>query len=91
MILEPLANDTDPLRIAIDDAWLTDETRCVNQLLQQTQLDDAAQQRIEVLARKLVINVREKAQAQGSIDAFMQEYDLSSQEGVVLMKDRTPA
>ena len=85
MILEPLANDTNPLRIAIDDAWLANETRCVNQILSQTKLNEDAQQRIESLARRLVIAVRAKAQVQGSIDAFMQEYDLSSQEGVVLM------
>ncbi len=85
MIFEPIASDTDPLRSAIDAAWLSDETRVVNQLLQQTQFDGNAQSRIEALARQLVIGVREKAHAQGSIDAFMQEYDLSSQEGVVLM------
>ncbi len=85
MIFEPIASDTDPLRSAIDVAWLSDETRVVNQLLQQIQFDGNAQSRIEALARQLVIGVREKAHAQGSIDAFMQEYDLSSQEGVVLM------
>jgi len=85
MILEPITSDSDPLRSAIDNAWLADETTCVNSLLQQVQLDNAALQRIDSLARHLVITVREKSQAQGGIDAFMQEYDLSSQEGVVLM------
>ncbi len=85
MIFKPLASDKNPLRCAIDDAWLADETLAVQQRLNQIQLDDSARQRIDVHARELVIAVREKAQAQGSIDAFMQEYDLSSQEGVVLM------
>ncbi len=85
MIFEPLASNKNPLRCAIDDAWLADETLAVQQLLNQIQLDDSARQRIDAHARELVIAVREKAQAQGSIDAFMQEYDLSSQEGVVLM------
>ncbi|MCF6324251.1 MAG: bifunctional proline dehydrogenase/L-glutamate gamma-semialdehyde dehydrogenase PutA [Gammaproteobacteria bacterium] len=85
MIVEPLASDKNPLRCAIDDVWLADETRVVNQLLKQTQLADDARQRIDSCARELVIAVREKTQAQGSIDAFIQEYDLSSQEGVVLM------
>ncbi len=85
MIFAPITSDSNPLRIAIDEAWLADETSCVNALLQQVKLSDDAQQRIDALARKLVIAVREKSQAQGSIDAFMQEYDLSSQEGVVLM------
>jgi RHH-type proline utilization regulon transcriptional repressor/proline dehydrogenase/delta 1-pyrroline-5-carboxylate dehydrogenase len=85
MIFDPLATDKNPLRRAIDEAWLIDETRSVQLLLKQTQLDDGVRARIDCLARELVIAVREKAQAQGSIDAFMQEYDLSSQEGVVLM------
>ncbi len=84
-IFEPITSDSDPLRIAIDEAWLVDETTCVNALLQQIKFSEDAQQRIDALARRLVIAVREKSQAQGSIDAFMQEYDLSSQEGVVLM------
>lgn len=85
MIFETITSDTAPLRIAIDDAWLADETSSVNTLLQQAQLNDDVQKRIESLARQLVLAVREKSQTQGSIDAFMQEYDLSSQEGVVLM------
>jgi len=85
MISEPLASNKNPLRCAIDDAWLADETLAVQQLLNQIQLDDSTRQHIDALARELVIGVREKAQAQGNIDAFMQEYDLSSQEGVVLM------
>jgi len=85
MVFEPLANDNNPLRRAIDEAWLVDETDCIQSLLKQIQLDGDARQRIDRRAREFVTAVRDKAQAQGSIDAFMQEYDLSSQEGLVLM------
>ncbi len=40
---------------------------------------------IERQAAKLVAGVRERAQDAGVIEAFMREYDLSSEEGVLLM------
>ena len=40
---------------------------------------------VQALARRLVQAVRASRHAQGTIDAFMQEYSLSSEEGVVLM------
>ena len=40
---------------------------------------------IAELARQLVAAVRAGRRQQGGIDAFMQEYSLSSEEGVVLM------
>ena len=73
-----------PLRQAIDDAYLQDETDAVNLLLPLATLDEALSDRIETLARELVQEVR-KQPARGSLDAFLHEYDLSSQEGVMLM------
>ena len=43
------------------------------------------QRRVAELARQLVAAVRAGRTKQGGIDAFMQEYSLSSEEGVVLM------
>lgn len=85
MIFDAINSDSNPLRVAIDAAWLADESACVKALLQQVTFSGDAQSRIDALARRLVVAVRENAAAQGTIDAFMQEYDLSSEEGVVLM------
>ena len=41
--------------------------------------------KVKEIARRLVADVRANRSAQGGIDAFMQEYSLSSEEGVVLM------
>src|SRR5690606_20587868 len=41
--------------------------------------------RVMARARTLVEAVRRRGKSQGGIDAFMQEYELSSKEGVVLM------
>ena len=65
--------------------YRADETRCVNALLDSVNLDHAARDRIATTARQLVTDVREKRVGKGGIDAFMHEYGLSSQEGVVLM------
>ncbi|MFQ5936007.1 MAG: bifunctional proline dehydrogenase/L-glutamate gamma-semialdehyde dehydrogenase PutA [Acidiferrobacterales bacterium] len=75
----------DPLRAVIRDAFLADETTSLEALLPQAEIDTAANARVAEQARKLVIAVREKSKTQGGLDAFMHEYDLSSEEGVMLM------
>lgn len=65
--------------------WLADERECVAAVLEGARLDDAARQRIVGRASLLVERVREAAAGKGGVEALMQQYDLSSEEGVVLM------
>ncbi|HUF22181.1 MAG TPA: proline dehydrogenase family protein, partial [Burkholderiales bacterium] len=65
--------------------WLADETDCVRSLLRQAEADDAASDRIVTRATKLVEQVRAARAHRGGIETLIQEYDLSSEEGVVLM------
>ncbi len=65
--------------------WLADESECVRSLLEQARLEDDARQRITGRAMLLVERVREAAADKGGVEALMQQYDLSSEEGVVLM------
>lgn len=74
-----------PSRAKIDDRLFADETDLVKSLAAEARLSDADATKVSALAEKLVAAVRGKRQSQGSIDAFMQEYSLSSEEGVVLM------
>ncbi len=74
-----------PLRAAISAAHLEDEAACVDRLLHRAALDGAAQWRVEGAAARLVRAAREQRLAYSGLDAFLHEYDLSSQEGVVLM------
>src|SRR3569623_32412 len=74
-----------PLRQVIADAYTADETDCVESLLRGLALDTDARVRIARRAREHVIAVRGHQRRQGTLEAFLQEYDLSSQEGVVLM------
>ncbi len=74
-----------PSRDAIDTRLFADETELVKKLAVEAQLSASGNERVAKLAAKLVHAVRAKRQTQGGIDAFMQEYSLSSEEGVVLM------
>jgi RHH-type proline utilization regulon transcriptional repressor/proline dehydrogenase/delta 1-pyrroline-5-carboxylate dehydrogenase len=75
----------DDLRSAIDAHYRADETECLEQLLSQLELSDQARANIDSYAHKLVSTVRKETQHQGGIDAFLHEYGLSTQEGVLLM------
>ncbi len=75
----------DPRRAAIRDALAADETATVEALLPQAAISADANARVAEQARRLVIAVREKRKTLGGLDAFMHEYDLASDEGVMLM------
>ncbi len=68
-------------------AYLMDETTHLESLLHQATLDASAAQRVHEVAHQLVSAVRKKnaGHANAGLDAFLREYDLSSQEGVLLM------
>ncbi len=74
-----------PDRSAIAAKLFADETQTVKMLAAEAALDAEDQKRVAELARQLVAAVRAARRQQGGIDAFMQEYSLSSEEGVVLM------
>ncbi len=75
----------DALRKALDDAWHKDEGEHVRFLLEHVPLDAGQRERIRDDALDLVKRVRERSRDAGVMEAFMREYDLSSEEGVILM------
>jgi RHH-type transcriptional regulator, proline utilization regulon repressor / proline dehydrogenase / delta 1-pyrroline-5-carboxylate dehydrogenase len=83
VISQPISSDS--LRRAMDDAWLADETGHVRFLLEQVQLDRTRRDAVRERALDLVRRVRERSRDAGVMEAFMREYDLSSEEGVILM------
>src|SRR5438552_2080566 len=74
-----------PSRAAIAAKLFADETDTTKALAAEATLSPEDQRRVAELARQLVAAVRAGRRQQGGIDAFMQEYSLSSEEGVVLM------
>ena len=75
----------DPLTSALEGQWYSDESEHVHFLLEQVGLNDDDRQQIREQATDLVRAVRERSRDAGAMEAFMREYDLSSEEGVVLM------
>ena len=72
-------------RDEIDAYLFKDETALIRGLADKAKLSTLEDTQVLNIATDLVEVVRKNRNAQGSIDAFMQEYSLSSQEGVVLM------
>ncbi|WP_375595037.1 bifunctional proline dehydrogenase/L-glutamate gamma-semialdehyde dehydrogenase PutA [Algihabitans albus] len=85
MLIDPTLAESGPLRRALREDSLADETAVVRRLTAEAKLDAAACDRIAARARQLVEAVRRSRVRQGGIDAFLHEYELSSKEGVVLM------
>ena len=80
----PLA-DTNPLRQSIRSMYHADETDCVDGLLQALNISQSLQIKIQEDAAALVTQIRENNENHGGLDAFLQEFKLSSDEGVALM------
>ena len=79
------------LRAAIGDACRRDESACISWLKQQNALHDS---RVDVqvnatqtqqLAQRLIETARQQSTGSSSINALMQEFSLSSEEGIALM------
>ncbi len=75
----------DLLRDEIRARYLEDEAAALARLVPLARPTPEANARIDALARDLVTRVREQQRAAAGMQSFLQEYDLSSQEGVLLM------
>ncbi|WP_027476121.1 trifunctional transcriptional regulator/proline dehydrogenase/L-glutamate gamma-semialdehyde dehydrogenase [Curvibacter gracilis] len=77
-----------PLRAAITAAWRRPETEVVPELLAQARLPQPLAEATQQLAQRLARHLRERKSAGGRaglVQGLLQEYALSSQEGVALM------
>ncbi|MCB1629253.1 MAG: bifunctional proline dehydrogenase/L-glutamate gamma-semialdehyde dehydrogenase PutA [Xanthomonadales bacterium] len=75
----------DPAFRRIAESWLRDEAQTVSDLIRIAAPDPELQARVAALAADLVHRVRARAPEQTAVESFMREYDLSSEEGVLLM------
>lgn len=73
------------LRNALEQAWFASETDQVPALLREIPFDADDRAAVLAAAIELVERVRRRSEDHGAMEAFMREYDLSSEEGVVLM------
>jgi RHH-type proline utilization regulon transcriptional repressor/proline dehydrogenase/delta 1-pyrroline-5-carboxylate dehydrogenase len=70
---------------AINADFLGDEERIVRGLAATARLDSQTRAAVQETAVKLVQAVRKAPGGTSGLDAFLRKYDLSSQEGVILM------
>lgn len=66
-------------------AYRCDEQQYLKLLLPQAELPAEVVARIATTASTLITDMRQESQSLGSIDQFLLEYDLSSEEGIILM------
>jgi RHH-type transcriptional regulator, proline utilization regulon repressor / proline dehydrogenase / delta 1-pyrroline-5-carboxylate dehydrogenase len=78
------ALDSDVAR-AVNQRFLADETELVRELADLARIEPDAAAKVRETATSLVQSVRQNRKRVSGLDAFLQKYDLSSQEGVVLM------
>lgn len=75
----------DPLRRAITAAYCADEAEKIRWVLTQPGAERGADGATRQLARKLIEAVRRERSHASGVDALMQEFSLSSEEGIALM------
>lgn len=85
MLFKHAPAQCDALRQAMSVAYLADETQCINEYL--SHLDQSVEQQLRISKRafRLVDAIRQKQSSVDTLNALLQEYDLSSQEGVMLL------
>ena len=74
--------------IAVNTAWRRSESECVENLLAQTELSEDLNQKIYDIAFNLAHSLRDRKSASGKagvVQGLLQEFSLSSQEGIALM------
>lgn len=76
---------TGPLRVALAEAYRSNEDQAVENLIAFAKLPASLLEKAQQTATSLVLGVRERRIGKGGIDAFLAQYNLSSQEGIALM------
>ncbi|MDO6611342.1 bifunctional proline dehydrogenase/L-glutamate gamma-semialdehyde dehydrogenase PutA [Shewanella sp. 1_MG-2023] len=74
-----------PIRQKIRDFYRIDENIAVDHILPLAEINVSARSKAWERARQMVLKIRQDQSGNGAIDALLNEYSLSSEEGVVLM------
>ena len=85
LLSEIPAPSASALRAAITAGWMLDETAHVRDLLAAARQPEADRAAIRATAADLVRRVRARAGDASLVESFMRQYDLGSEEGVLLM------
>jgi RHH-type proline utilization regulon transcriptional repressor/proline dehydrogenase/delta 1-pyrroline-5-carboxylate dehydrogenase len=70
---------------AMTESYFADEVKLLRSLLADIPSDYAQEQKIETTAADIVVKLREYDQSQSGVINFLRYYNLSTQEGIILM------
>lgn len=85
MLLHKITNDNNELRDTIRKYYRAEEEQVINELLPIAQLSNNSQIKVNKKAVELAEQVRKTAQKSGNIQNLLNQYALSTDEGIVLM------
>ena len=85
ILTPPLSPNQSPTRLRMTENYARDEALVVGDLLRIAEVDADTNQRIQATATQLIQGTRGKRGEQSAVESFMRQYDLSSEEGVLLM------
>ncbi|MBS3798414.1 MULTISPECIES: bifunctional proline dehydrogenase/L-glutamate gamma-semialdehyde dehydrogenase PutA [unclassified Pseudoalteromonas] len=74
-----------PIRQKIRDFYRIDENEVIDHILPLAEVGVTARSRAWERARQMVLNIRKDQDGQSGVDALLNEFSLSTEEGVVLM------
>lgn len=85
MLFNGTLNNVSTIRQTIRDNYRADENTILEKLLPIAEISVDAKSRAWEYARNLVVNIRKDQVGKGGVDALLNEFSLSTEEGVVLM------
>lgn len=85
MLLESKIQTQCPIRQNIREFYRIDEAQAIDHILPEAEVNMRARSRAWERARTMVLQIRREQEGHGGVDALLNEYSLSTSEGVVLM------
>jgi RHH-type proline utilization regulon transcriptional repressor/proline dehydrogenase/delta 1-pyrroline-5-carboxylate dehydrogenase len=85
ILIGELPHSAGAARARLSTHYARDETELMRELLERAALPAAERDLVLTRAAELVARVRAKAGQQSAVESLMRQYDLSSEEGVLLM------
>jgi RHH-type transcriptional regulator, proline utilization regulon repressor / proline dehydrogenase / delta 1-pyrroline-5-carboxylate dehydrogenase len=85
MLFKHLSLNETPLEKAMTDAYHMDEAQAADRLIDYARFTSAEHNKAKTLAKQLAMEVRSEGSDRSGIEAFMYHYDLSCEEGILLM------
>ena len=85
MLVNHSINNSCPIRQKIREFYRISESEAIDHILPEAEVNMAARSRAWERARTMVLQIRREQEGHGGVDALLNEFSLSTSEGIVLM------